>query len=164
MTLKEQALMLAEKVHRHQEYGPFPYMYHINKVKGVAEKLGYDEEIVISCILHDCLEDTSLSYSKIRNLFSKEIADIVYAVTDELGKTRGERKRKTYPKIRKNWKAVVVKICDRIANMEFSYQSKSSHYSMYDKEYGLFKEELFNSEHPKDVMKAWDAYDNILKF
>ena len=94
----------------------------------IAEELGYDESIIIGTILHDTLEDTTLSYNDIKKAFGKEVAEIVYCVTDELGRNRNERKEKTYPKIKANWKATVVKICDRIANIT---QSKKYNKELY---------------------------------
>lgn len=126
MTNKERALMVAEKAHSNQTYDIYPYIYHIRQVVKIAEQLGYDESIVIAAALHDTLEDTPLSYNDIKKAFGKEVAEIVYCVTDELGRNRNERKEKTYPKIQSNWKATVVKICDRIANV-----SQSKEYNVW---------------------------------
>ena len=102
MNNKDRAFLVAEKAHINQIYDIYPYIYHIKQVVKVAEELGYDESIIIACILHDTLEDTALSYNDIKKAFGEEIAEIVYAVTDELGRNRLERKQKTYPKIRAN--------------------------------------------------------------
>jgi (p)ppGpp synthase/HD superfamily hydrolase len=93
---------------------------------------------VIACALHDTLEDTSLSYNDIQKAFGKEVAEIVFCVTDELGRNREERKEKTYPKIQSNWKATVVKICDRIANIEQSRSYNQKLFDMYKKELYIF--------------------------
>lgn len=98
MTNKERALLVAEKAHANQTYDIYPYIYHIRQVMGIAESLGYDESIIISCILHDVLEDTDISYNDIKKSFGIEVAEIVYNVTNELGRNRQESKMKTYPK------------------------------------------------------------------
>jgi len=118
MTNKERALLVADKAHANQTYDIYPYGYHIRQVVTIAEELGYDESIVVAAALHDTLEDTELSYNDLKKAFGVEVAEIVYCVTDELGRDRKERKEKTYPKIRSNWKAGVVKLCDRIANIQ----------------------------------------------
>jgi (p)ppGpp synthase/HD superfamily hydrolase len=112
MDNKERAILVATAAHSDQKYGIYPYVYHLLKVAEIAEELGFEESIIVACILHDVLEDTSLSYHDIRTPFDEEVSDIVYAVTDELGKNRKERHEKTYLKIRDNWKAEAVKACD----------------------------------------------------
>lgn len=164
MTNKERALMVAEKAHHNQSYDIYPYMYHIRQVVKIAESLGYDESIIVACILHDTLEDTNLSYNDIKKAFGKEVAEIVYCVTDELGRDRAERKAKTYPKIRSNWKAIVVKICDRIANIVQSKEYNVGLYDMYKKEHDAFYFNLmvdFNIMQ-NEIQKAWDLLDFTL--
>jgi (p)ppGpp synthase/HD superfamily hydrolase len=138
-------------------------MYHIKQVVKIAEELGYDESIVIASVLHDTLEDTTLSYNDIKKAFGKEIAEIVYCVTDELGRDRTERKEKTYPKIKSNWKATVVKICDRIANIRQSKEYNKGLFDMYKKEHEPFCKWLMSNEHPYDeTNKAWDKLGRLL--
>lgn len=164
MTNKERALMVAEKAHRNQTYDIYPYMYHIRQVAKIAEDLGYDESIILGCILHDTLEDTDLSYNDIKKAFGQEVAEIVYCVTDELGRNRDEKKEKTYPKIKSNWKATVVKICDRIANVTHSKDYNKSMYEKYFKENNKFILNIKNNEHPQnEVNKAWEKLENIYK-
>lgn len=157
MTNKERAFLVAEKAHANQSYDIYPYMYHVRKVAAVAQQLGYDESIIVACILHDTLEDTSLSYNDLKSYFGTEVAEIVYAVTDELGRNRKERKSKTYPKIRANWKAAVVKVCDRIANVEHSStHGNAKLFKMYEEEQGDFYNSVSCATHPQSEMeKAW---------
>lgn len=53
------------------------------------------------------------------------MAEIVFCVTNEQGRNRKERIKRTYPKIRNNRWAQFVKLCDRIANVEHSLETKS---------------------------------------
>jgi (p)ppGpp synthase/HD superfamily hydrolase len=163
MTNKERALMVAEKAHSNQTYDIYPYMYHIRQVVKIAEELGYDESIIIACTLHDTLEDTPLSFNDIKKAFGKEVAEIVYCVTDELGRDRKEKKEKTYPKIQANWKATVVKICDRIANLSHSKEYNKRLYEMYKEEHELFCSSLMSPAHPFDgTNKAWNRLTTLL--
>lgn len=155
LTNKERAYLVAEKAHANQTYDIYPYTYHTTNVAKIAEKLGYEESIVIACILHDSIEDGGLSFNDIKKAFGEEVAEIVYCVTDELGRNRKERKAKTYPKIRGNWKATVVKICDRIANMKQSKEYNENMFKMYEKEHDDFRSNIFCDSHPVDVLKAW---------
>ena len=156
--------MVAEKAHSNQTYDIYPYMYHIKQVVKIAEELGYDESIIIGAILHDALEDTPLSYNDIKKAFGKEVAEIVYCVTDELGRDRKEKKAKTYPKIRSNWKATVVKICDRIANLTQSKKYNKELYEMYKNEHADFCTNLISQDHPSEEMhKAWGRLEILLE-
>lgn len=164
MNKLEKALMVAEREHANQSYDIFPYMYHVRMVVNVAIELGFDENIQVACALHDTMEDGSLSFNDIKRYFGEEVAECVFAVTDELGRNRKERKAKTYPKIREHWKNVAVKLCDRIANMRHSLEYSPSKISMYKKEHESFKFSIYNPEHPEsELKKAWDIIDDILK-
>jgi len=132
------ALEYARMYHKNQMYGSFPYFNHIKQTVTVAMELGYDEDIQIACALHDILEDTPLSYNDIKCFAGEKIADVVYDVTDELGKTRKERKDRTYPKISANPDAILVKLCDRIANVRHSYTYNERMYNIYRKENAKF--------------------------
>lgn len=160
----EISLMVADKVHANQSYDIFPYSYHIRKTVNVSVHYGFDEAIQCACALHDSMEDGNLSYNDIKTYFGQEIAEIVFAVTDELGRNRKERKAKTYPKIRANWKAVAVKLCDRIANVEHSKEYTPNMLEMYRKEHTDFKQALYNPDHPEhELKKLWDHLETILK-
>lgn len=162
MNNKERALLIAEQAHANQTYDIYPYMYHIRMVMRILEDLGYDEDTIIAGILHDTYEDTTLTYNKVKLAFNERVAEIVYCVTDELGRNRKERKLKTYPKIRGNWRAVVVKIADRIANMKHSKQYTPDMFKMYQKEFADFKEAINNPEHPQtEIQKAWDLLEQL---
>lgn len=163
MTQLEIALMIAEKAHVNQTYDIFPYMYYIKRVVEVATDLGYDESILIACALHDSIEDDGVSYNDIKKAFGQEIAEIVFAVTDELGRNRIERKSKTYPKIQANWKATVVKICDRIANAEHSKQYSRSKFQMYQNEHETFCTMLMSKHHPhSETNRAWKRLNKLM--
>ena len=169
MDLLKKALLVAEKAHQNQSYGIFPYMYHILDVISVLEEIYAKKyisriiktEIIVSCALHDALEDSDLSYNDIKKVFGENIAEIVYAVTDELGRNRKERKEKTYPKIKANYKAVIVKVCDRISNMRNAKETNKKMFDMYVKENNDFYHNLHSDEHPELVKLAWDKLKSI---
>jgi (p)ppGpp synthase/HD superfamily hydrolase len=163
MTNKDRALMVAEKAHSNQTYDIYPYIYHIKQVVLIAEGLGYDESIIIAAVLHDTLEDTELSFNDLRKAFGEEVAEIVYCVTDELGRDRTERKMNTYPKIRNNWKATVVKICDRIANVTQSKDYNKGLFEMYRREHGAFTTNIMSNDHPYvETNKAWECLNELM--
>ena len=137
-----------------------PYEFHLRMVNHTAEqwkhllddKLDYftgkenvgargDETVTLrtACLLatwgHDLIEDARVSYNDVKDNLGQEVADIVYAVTNEKGKTRKERANdKYYEGIRSTPGAVFVKLCDRIANVQYSKMTGSRMFEMYKKE------------------------------
>jgi (p)ppGpp synthase/HD superfamily hydrolase len=92
---------------------------------------------------HDLIEDCRVSYNDVKNQLGQEAADIVYAVSNEKGKNRVERANdKYYEGIRNTPGAVFVKLCDRIANVQYSKMTKSRMFEMYKKENDEFVVQL----------------------
>ena len=109
---------------------------------------------------HDLIEDCRVSYNDVLNVLGQEAADIVYAVTNEKGKNRHERaNEKYYNGIKYTKGGVFVKLCDRIANVQYSKMTKSRMYEMYKKENDKFKELLYTEEHYTQPM--WDYLTNL---
>jgi (p)ppGpp synthase/HD superfamily hydrolase len=110
---KELAVALATNAHAYktkdgkpQTYDGKPYTVHLMAVEINLKRFGIDslngerdQNLLIGAWLHDTLEDTTVSYDEILNEFGKDIADLVYSVTNESGANRKERSLKTYPKI-----------------------------------------------------------------
>lgn len=124
-----------------------PYDFHLrmvvnvfNDFKHLLEKEMLREDIIeIACWGHDIIEDCRISYNTCRERLGKEVADIIYAVTNEKGKNRHERANtKYYEGIRNTKGAIFVKLCDRIANSQYSKLTKSSMFKKYKEENKLF--------------------------
>lgn len=148
ITKVKEAAYFAISKHGNQTYDGYPYYFHLEQVVDVLREFGFSEDkYIISGYLHDVLEDCDASYNDIKDTFGEDIAEIVYAVTDELGRNRKERKSKTYPKIKANPDAIIVKLADRLANLRNSMQKKPDMAKMYSKEFEVFKKELFNQRH-----------------
>lgn len=142
-SLEAKAVALATKAHAGQMYGDFPYLYHLMAVHRVATESNQSTEILVACILHDILEDSEMySYENLSEEFGEEIAGIVLAVTDAPGPNRNIRKLLSYNKIRANPKAIIVKYCDRVANVRESFLRNKTKYEMYLKEMPQFLEQL----------------------
>lgn len=144
-----------------------PYEFHLRMVNEVAKDFNHllddtvdyytgepyrgprQEQVTLkhACMLatwgHDLIEDTRVSYNDVMNHLGQEVADIVYAVTNNKGRNRKERADdKYYEGIRNTKGAVFVKLCDRIANVQYSKMTKSRMYEMYGKENNHFLESL----------------------
>jgi (p)ppGpp synthase/HD superfamily hydrolase len=147
-----------------------PYEFHLRMVNQVAKDFihlveeeasgdvpSYVEGILLASWGHDLIEDTRVSYNDVKDNLGQEAADIVYAVSNEKGKNRKERANKKYYEGIKNTSgAVFVKLCDRIANVQYSKMTKSRMFEMYKKENKFFVESLgwsgAKDEHPYEKM------------
>ena len=157
----QKARAFAMEVHGQQAYVfSFPYISHLEAVAATLKEFGYVDDIMLaSAYLHDTIEDTRTTFQDLKKEFGEEVAEIVYCVTDELGRNRKERHDKTYPKIKSNDKAVVLKLADRIANVAFSLGDASNKLDMYQKEHEHFKKALYDSKN--DAM--WKKLDELFE-
>lgn len=138
--------------HKYDDY--LPYEFHLNMVARVAKDflhlISWDarESVELAAYGHDLIEDTRVSYNDVVEVLGIDVAKIIYAVTNEKGKTRKERaNEKYYAGIREIPFATFVKLCDRIANVQYSKMTKSRMFEMYKKENDHFMKELgWNSE------------------
>ena len=129
-------------------YDDEPYKVHLTAVYAVLEPFFIDNYLVMQAALcHDLLEDTGITYNDLKAAVGAEVADVVYDVTNELGKNRQERAERTYPKIAANPLAVIVKVADRIANMNHSKITGSTMFNKYCAEYSKFRSSLYNVKH-----------------
>jgi (p)ppGpp synthase/HD superfamily hydrolase len=155
-TYKE-ARMVAVKAHSNQSYDEiFPYEKHLDDVVDVLKRFGFSGKFIVAGFLHDSIEDDGISYNDIRKHFGIEVAEMVYCVTDELGRNRREKKEKTLPKTASNPSAIILKLADRIANIEHGGKI-----DMYNKEYQEFKGALYLNT-PEDGKKMWEHLDSLL--
>jgi guanosine-3',5'-bis(diphosphate) 3'-pyrophosphohydrolase len=155
-TLCEEARLVAIQIHGNQTYdGIFPYEKHLNDVVRLLIEYNYTGRYVIAGWLHDAVEDGAISYNKIKSYFGLEIAEIVYAVTDEMGRNRKEKKEKTYPKIKANHDAIIIKLADRIANI-----LHGGKIDMYQSEYQDFREGIYVEGVGEPL---WKLLENLLE-
>lgn len=79
MDVIEKALHVASKAHENQyrKNTDIPYIIHPVAVGMMLMKAGYDEDIIAAGILHDTVEDTSLTLGEIELDFGVKIAGIV---------------------------------------------------------------------------------------
>jgi (p)ppGpp synthase/HD superfamily hydrolase len=131
----------AHDIDANQKYDKRPYSVHLRHVYSVGLMFQHQlpeaarTEVLAACWLHDTIEDARVTYGEIRNRFDYTVAEIVYAVTNEKGRTRKDRANGAYYKgIRETEFASFVKMCDRIANVEYSKQGNDRLMAMYQKE------------------------------
>lgn len=152
----EKAMEYAIKCHSETNHfygGNKPYSHHLSMVVGVAQDFIHlipeaeRENVLAACWCHDVIEDCRQTYNDVKKQTNERVADIVFAVTNEKGKTRSDRANsKYYDVIRNTPHARFVKICDRIANYEYSQMEESDMYEKYKKEMNSFWWELGNAQ------------------
>lgn len=144
-----------------------PYVIHLHDVMMVLVEFGiHDPDLLASAWLHDVIEDTACNYHDVENEFGTKIADIVYVLTDELGKNRKERKVKTLPKLNNFVEAQVVKLADWIANVRQCHRNSHKMYQMYKKDFQFFRD-LKNQSlgHPLmrgNMLTMWEELESLL--
>ena len=160
LTMKHvrEARLVAIKCHGNQTYdGVFPYEKHLDDVVDVLKRYNLvTPEMLCAAYLHDSIEDGSLSYNKIKTHFGFVVAEMVYSVTDEMGRNRAEKKRKTLPKTAQNPKGIKLKLGDRIANIEHGGKV-----GMYKSEFPEFKKWLF-IEDDREARLMWRDLELLL--
>lgn len=140
-----------------------PYQIHLAAVADIVTACGWAVcdhpdnvlPLVFGAYYHDSIEDARLTYNDVKkiacNYMSVEqascAAEIVYALTNEKGRTREERaSEKYYEGIRNTPFAPFVKAADRLANASYSYKKQSRMMDIHAKEMEHFLESI-SSEH-----------------
>ena len=125
LTLLEKAFHRAADAHKHQmrESGE-PYMIHPLHVTMILADMQMDMVCLMTGLLHDTVEDTSLSLEQIKKEFGPEVAACVDGVT-KLSKlklySREERQAESVRKMLlamvNDIRVIIVKLADRLHNM-----------------------------------------------
>ena len=106
-----------------------PYIIHPLAVKKILEEWGMDEDTLIAGVLHDTVEDTSLTLDDIRKEFGESVAFLVDGVTKLSNARTGMRDIDTYlPATKDNFlrlmialgddiRVLIIKLADRLHNI-----------------------------------------------
>lgn len=138
-----------EKVN--QTYDGHPYSLHLGMVVDYVCKYSYmvsGETDLKNCLAaafaHDTIEDARQTYNDVKKVLGEQVADIVYACTNEKGKTREERQNEQYYRLLKSTvHATFIKICDRLANCLYSRMNNTGMLQTYRKEQASFRKNLW---------------------
>lgn len=101
-----------------------PYIFHPVEVAQILANMRMDHESIAAAILHDTIEDTSVSKEEIVEQFGPEIAELVDGVTklDQMKfRTRKEADAESFRKLMlamsRDLRVIFIKLADRMHNM-----------------------------------------------
>jgi len=128
------------------KYDGYEYIIHVDMVCDNVKKHKaifineYDYIVTLfAALYHDCIEDTKTSYNDISKLTNSVVADITLAVTDVNANNRLMKHLLTMHKTVGDYRAIILKMCDILANANYSKSLGSSMYKKYVTEYAYRK-------------------------
>ena len=92
-SLMERALRLAARAHRTQtrKSSDVPYLSHPMAVAMILSRAGFDQDVTLAAaLLHDVVEDTSLTLQELASEFPGEVVEIVEALSEDKTDADGE--------------------------------------------------------------------------
>ncbi len=102
-----------------------PYICHPLSVAITLAEMHMDMRGIIAAILHDVIEDTVVTKDQITEKFSQEVADLVDGVTKltkldnkSHAEAQAENVRKMLLAMAKDLRVIIVKLADRLHNMQ----------------------------------------------
>ncbi|BDF05135.1 RelA/SpoT family protein [[Clostridium] hylemonae] len=126
VSMIEKAYETARKAHGDQcRKSGEPYIVHPLWVAIILANLEMDKETIAAGMLHDVVEDTSVSEEEIKKNFGEEVALLVDGVT-KLGRlsyssdkleVQAENLRKMFLAMAKDIRVIIIKLADRLHNM-----------------------------------------------
>lgn len=154
--------IIAFAIEAHQNtnhlYDGKPYSVHLAMVAMYVQKYidivpeSQHDNMLKAAWLHDTIEDCRLTYNDIKAVAGEEVAEIVFALTNEKGRTRKERANGIYYAGIVNVPfARFVKLCDRLANVKYSKDTHSRMLEVYKKEHSEFISNLFSSDNDNRI-------------
>ncbi|MBR4980495.1 MAG: bifunctional (p)ppGpp synthetase/guanosine-3',5'-bis(diphosphate) 3'-pyrophosphohydrolase [Bacteroidales bacterium] len=124
--LLDRAILFAVKAHSGTERRGkgFPYIVHPMEAMEIVATMTSDQELLAAAVLHDTVEDTSVTIEEIRQQFGERIATIVENESDKIIENKSEeeswheRKRAAIERLAKApHDAKIVALGDKLSNM-----------------------------------------------
>ena len=119
--LLDLAVLKAFKHHKGQlrKFCDEPYVYHCLRVGSLVGDYTDDEDLVTAGVLHDIVEDTSVTLDDVRRWFGDDVAGLVDELTNNLEELRAVGKRDYMFEKFSNLSdgALIIKSLDRLDNL-----------------------------------------------
>ena len=119
------AYTLSKDLHKNQKRASGePYFTHCESVGVILSEWKIDVDTIIAGLLHDSIEDTSISKDKIEDEFNPDVANLVEGVTKLSGikfyskkQEQAENFMKMFLSMAKDIRVILIKFADRLHNM-----------------------------------------------
>lgn len=156
-------------------YGGGNYSIHIDmvvenvfKYSRIFNSLTDLENTLAAAHTHDCIEDAKQTYNDIKYVCGEEVADITLSVTDVPAENRLMKHLLTMGKTVKDHRAIILKMCDILANSTYSKEHGSSMHKKYVAEYAyrkpIFQQALvwYHDKLNQEALdKLWKELDEV---
>lgn len=156
----DNAILFASKAHEGMKRKGFnlPYFFHPLEVLNLVSYLTEDEDILSAAVLHDTVEDTSVTIEEIRENFGDRVAEMVGEESENKrdGLPKSEswliRKQEAIEEIKntKNIGTKMVCLGDKVSNLRS--------FNMLKLQYG---EDMWNCFNMKDPTKHYWYYNSL---
>ena len=130
----EKAMIFASKAHEgmFRKGTNIPYIVHPMEAGAIAASITSDEEVISAAILHDTLEDTSITEEDIEREFGKEVLRLIQSDSEDKREdlppeeTWKIRKQETidYLKNKADKKEKIIAISDKLSNIRAIYRDQ----------------------------------------
>ncbi len=163
LAIYERARAFAIKAHLNQMRGETFYTCHLEQVEDVLIRFDHCSfRMRAAACLHDTVETPHVSMKDINREFPGFIASLVDAVRRVPGQSRDERNSAMYRSIKEHGiNAIVLKLADRIANVEEAIRVSGDALSIYADEYTEFRDALYESTHAEAMWAHLDMSNEI---
>ena len=126
ITLVRDAYAFAEAAHAGQtRYSGEPYITHPLAVAGALAEWQMDVQALVAALLHDVMEDTSVTKAQIAQRFGKQVSELVDGLSklDKIEfqshqEAQAENFRKMLMAMARDLRVVLIKLADRLHNLQ----------------------------------------------
>ena len=149
-----------------------PYINHLIEVAQLVSMAVQepDTSLVMAALLHDTIEDTSVTATELVERFGQDVADLVVELTDDKSLPKAERKRlqiEHAPKM--SVRAQTIKLADKISNLrsilisppsDWDYERKRQYF-----EWGKSVVDALSRPNPSlkaEFEKTYRRFDGVL--
>lgn len=164
------AMLFAIESHRGhvRKYTGEPYWKHLAEVAAITQTASRaTPEMIMAAWLHDTIEDTGVTFERLRQMFGLEVAELVHGLTDVSMPHDGNRaQRKALDRehvARGDYRVQTIKLADLISNTSSIVQNDPAFAWVYLNEKRQLLEVLDKGDEALQVMARQILIDSELE-
>lgn len=122
---------------------PFPFVTHLMATAFTLIDYTTDEDVIVSALLHDTLEDTDYTFEELQEDFGARVADIVLTLTEQKQTPQGnpiswkERKLAYARQIKRGpEEALLIAAADKIHNFRTTVEDYTDAHDRFYRDFG----------------------------